>query len=853
MPRIYNPQPDHLTQQLREIFNPKRSPIDESPTKGIDSCMASSVAVQIQQLTAPLISAGFRVIPVQVGDQTKYLVTDVNGQNCVVTLHPGVGICNCGSKYFCHHILACRIKAGVQSDLKIPSNAKLPKPSDMDKRFKGRREVHGTKKPIAADAVHAGIDNKRKRGGTAAKPTKKLKQQEKTEEPEVAEEEDEDYNYPEPQSALFLSLPDQPFAKKSLPPPVEDTSNDLLSGPICVSPPPLTVEKCASPSAHVTPGVIEVVELSMEDSLDKPPLEISYFDFTGAIAALGEVSAYGPSFPQKIKYQDGPNKEEGKNSLEATAVITGLPSAIWTVNSPKETPGRPLMSSTAFTLCSEAEDDLDNLRLSLSSSSSEDEDKINKIQDTTRSSSRKRAVGLSPEGILEMLEGLESEEVKKKKMKMLALEISDELKEKQLRMGPQEIREFRFGSVTFTFQTKEPGMVIIHTREEDEVTASVRRAAATAGANQALPTGPNSSKPYLVKVFIHEEGMPENDLTDPEEFEVSCVCGKAMSRRDLGPSIINCIICQRMFHKEHVHNTQKSGGFKCPSCSQTIHGLKWGVGKYSNTCPIDGFMTATALDLEQKPQLFKKLSSFGDVAEQKLADAIEQTQRNCSGGAHGIWGDYITTFGPRKQPFNSPTDLTGDVFARTAEALGPSVKFAIRTFCPNGNLCSSKRDSLKTIREMYLPYDSPTVSDGLRFILGDIVKQCDTCRDTEGLPLVGRKKIGVPSLEKPPIFFFLSTIQLKFTPEDYMQGPQEIVIDNIKYRLQSIHLYNDQKKHFRALIQVGEADKSSWLLYDGMATKARNKSQFRPALPTDYANYRSTENYVPSHVVFMQV
>jgi hypothetical protein len=118
---------------------------------------------------------------------------------------------------------------------------------------------------------------------------------------------------------------------------------------------------------------------------------------------------------------------------------------------------------------------------------------------------------------------------------------------------------------------------------------------------------------------------------------------------------------------------------------------------------------------------------------------------------------------------------------------------------------------------------------------------------------VGHKKIGVLSQKQPPLFFFLSAIQLKFTPEDYMLGPQEIVIDNIKYRLQSIHLYSDQYMHFRTLIQVGETDKPSWLLYDGLAQKARNKSQFRPALPSDYANHRSTENYVPSYVVFVKV
>jgi hypothetical protein len=433
------------------------------------------------------------------------------------------------------------------------------------------------------------------------------------------------------------------------------------------------------------------------------------------------------------------------------------------------------------------------------------------------------------------------------------VEISDQLKENQLRMGPLEHRRFQKQSLLYTFETKEPGLVIIHTMEEDEVSASVRRAAATAGANQALSRQnlrPESARAYIVKVSICVEGKPE--LMHPEEFEVSCVCGKAMSRRELGPNTINCTTCQRMFHKEHVDNPLEEKGFKCVACSQPIKGLKYGSGKYFNTSSIDGFLTSVSLAFKHTPSLLQDLKAYGAVAEQHLADSIELAQKNCSGEAQTIWGDYIVNFGPQRVPFRSTTDLYGDVFARTVEALGPSVTFNLKTFCPNGNLCLSKKKSTQTIRSFSLPSDCSSVKMGLDFMLEEKVKQCDTCVDDRGLPSVGHMKITIPDLKEPPLFLYLNTEKLKFTPEDYMQGPQEILLHGIKYILSSIHLFSACSAHNRTLIQVGKGDSPSWLLYDGIAQQTDKNTGFRPALPSDFTQEESTEGFKIISVVYLR-
>ena len=263
MPRFSNPETEELIEHLRQIFKPKRNPGDESPTKDLASHMTTSVAVQIQQLAAPLVDQGFRVVPVNVEDQVRYLVTDISDQNYIVQLNPELGTCNCPSKFFCHHLLAVRFRAGVQADLKIPSKAKLPKPADMDKREKGRRQVHGTKRPIAADDVHAGV-NKKKRANTGAtkstKQSKKLKlikEDPEKEEEEVEEEEEEDsfrLYLSDSEDPLFITLPDKPFAKKSAPPPVAE---DIPAPVVASLPPPAKVPSL--PSHDVSLGFLAAV------------------------------------------------------------------------------------------------------------------------------------------------------------------------------------------------------------------------------------------------------------------------------------------------------------------------------------------------------------------------------------------------------------------------------------------------------------------------------------------------------------------------------------------------------------------------------------------------------------------
>ena len=120
MPKTYRDQPENLMEQLRKIFNPTRNP-------ALATSSSDLVSVQIQQLAAPLITAYYRIIPIQFGDHIRYMVTDINNQNYVVVLRSGYETCNCPSKFFCHHILACRFRSGAQSDLNIPANAKLPK------------------------------------------------------------------------------------------------------------------------------------------------------------------------------------------------------------------------------------------------------------------------------------------------------------------------------------------------------------------------------------------------------------------------------------------------------------------------------------------------------------------------------------------------------------------------------------------------------------------------------------------------------------------------------------------------------------------------------------------------------
>ena len=103
MPKLYNPQTAELMEQLSKIFNPKRNPGDQIPKD-----------LQIQQLAVPMALQDFRVIPIKVHNQVLYLVTDISDESYIVQLDRGLGKCNCPLKFFCHHLLAVRFRAGVQ-------------------------------------------------------------------------------------------------------------------------------------------------------------------------------------------------------------------------------------------------------------------------------------------------------------------------------------------------------------------------------------------------------------------------------------------------------------------------------------------------------------------------------------------------------------------------------------------------------------------------------------------------------------------------------------------------------------------------------------------------------------------
>ena len=858
MPKLYNPQTAELMEQLSKIFNPKRNPGDQIPKD-----------LQIQQLAVPMALQDFRVIPIKVHNQVLYLVTDISDESYIVQLDRGLGKCNCPLKFFCHHLLAVRFRAGVQADLKIPSDA-----------IKGLRPSHGKKRPNVA-----GMKN--------PKPGKKQKLNEAHSAEEGEEEEEEvveDSELPDVVDVLFLTSPE---AKTSAPPGVAD---DIPAPNVTSLPPASKVP--SRPSHDVSPSLVAAVrdqDIEFSDDLDPsivaPDHEPSDFDKLveegtfkrpAPLPAKGTALIPGPSVtPSKPKGGKGKPPSRVPSDPSMDTFIKGAPSTPTSPASLPGTPGAPIASSTLAVEDSVSEEDSPMEDLSILndtpifaknlSSPMEVEGHKNMSEEGQRFM---KSLSIDRMNALKLF-GEEDGEKKKKPNPAPpkpeppksatadpgseATEISDEMSEKDLRMGLKQIKSFKFHSRKFHYETKESGLVIVHTDEEDQVPAVVMRAAATAGASLALakdnPKG--IGKNYIVRVAIHLNGKPDTDFSSPEEYEISCLCGKAMKRAEVGPSTINCSSCNRMFHTEHVtRGKTKRRQFKCVACSQPICGLKWGAGDYKNTCPIDGFLTASALACLENPSMLQDLEAFNSNPETILAEAIKKTKLQDSDSAQAAWGDYITTCGPSLESFNSEYDLHGDVYARTTESLGPSATFMRQTVCPgpsNGNSCTSTKSTTRDFKQCSLPADCQTVTDGLQLILGETISQCDRCLDEKELPVVGNKKVHVKNTKKPPLFFYVETTLLKFTAEDYMKGPQEISIDGIKYALKCIHLHTArQPAHFRALIKTGEGTSSSWLLYDGLASNKEKAPKFRPSVPSDFANMESMEGYTASSMVYFK-
>ena len=845
MPKLYSPQTVELMEQLLQIFNPKRNPGDEI-----------SVALQIQQRAVPMALQDFRVIPVKVEDQVRYLATDISDETYIVQeLHRGLGKCNCPSKFFCHHLLAVRFRAGVQTDLKIPLDAKLPKPSE-----KGLRPSHGTKRPNTA-------------GTKNPKPGKKLKLHgEDSEEEEEEEVEDPELDQPDVEDVLFLTSPED---KRRAPLSVPD---DIPAPDVASLPPAPKVPSL--PSLDVSPSLVAAVQnsefevsdviASIDGSIEAPGDEVSSFDklIGGTFKRPKEPTAtmtWTSKTPSKPKGGKGNPPLKVPSDPNTDTVIKRIPSIPTSPCSMPGTLGTPMASSTLAREGSVDEDvTMEDLSImndkNLPSPTEEGGSK-------NMSEEGKRFLKCLSADKMEALLLFGKEEIPPKSATLLpnadtgseATEISDQLSEKDLRMGLNETKSFKFGSRKFTYETKESGLVIIHTEEDEDVPSVVQRAAATAGASLALakPNDMGIGRNYIVRVAIHLNGKPEQELSSPEEYEISCLCGKAMKRAEVGPSTINCSSCNRMFHTEHVtRGKTKRRQFKCVACSQPICGLKWGAGDYKNTCPIDGFLTASALACLENPSMLQDLKAFKKTAELRLAEAIEQTKLNFSDKAQKVWGDYITTYGGALESFRDTDDLHGDAFARTLEPLGPSANFITKFVCANGKSCKSKKQSVRIFKECSLPADCSTVTHGLELKLDEMIQQCDSCLDERKYHVVGNKKVHLQNTKKPALFFSLNTQGSKFTAEDYMKGPQEISIDGIKYALKCIHLHTAREPaHYRTLIPTGEGASSSWLLYDGLPSHPdkANLPKFRPSVPSDFAKKESMEGYTPSSVVFFKM
>jgi len=395
MPKTYHQLPHQLEEELRKIFN---------PTSSMDP-----VSVQIQQLAAPLITADYRIIPIQCRDHIRYLVTDVNNLNYVVVMDlGGNGTCNCPSKYFCHHILACRFRSRAQSDLNIPRYAKLPKPSS-----------HGAEK--------------RKLPATLGNLTKRSRLERtngKRKNAEEAEEDDEDFYLPEPQDVLFFTLSNQPLG---LPPPPADHT-----GPVCVPPPPLG--RCI-PDPTVTRGFAEAVKLPNTD----PPL----------VLLNPSALPTGASFP--LLHSRLPSVPDFSADLSM--------------------PWNPIKPSTP------------------SGTLPQDQDSKNSFSDDSRHGdmSYMNVTPIFAKHIFSSEDEMDSN---------TELEVNKER----------------------TFETKEPGLVVIH-RKKGDTPPSVRRSEAPAGANQERPSRPIRVNMETRRLeVINSRLVLANDLDLP--LEIGTIPGK---------------------------------------------------------------------------------------------------------------------------------------------------------------------------------------------------------------------------------------------------------------------------------------------------------------------------------------
>ena len=141
-----------------------------------------------------------------------------------------------------------------------------------------------------------------------------------------------------------------------------------------------------------------------------------------------------------------------------------------------------------------------------------------------------------------------------------------------------------------------------------------------------------------------------------EIYSTICYCREpcSMLERSSGEHLQQCAgPCGTTFHKTCLPiDDQGKRGWICAADTLPISGIKWSAGKQTNTCTIDNFLTAAALESLKNPEFQRAMAKFpytypgqqiprgGDIGT-GLNQVLNAVKREEYAKAHNIYANVL--------------------------------------------------------------------------------------------------------------------------------------------------------------------------------------------------------------------
>ena len=345
--------------------------------------------------------------------------------------------------------------------------------------------------------------------------------------------------------------------------------------------------------------------------------------------------------------------------------------------------------------------------------------------------------------------------------------------------------------------------------------------------------------------------------------KLECKCGRPClpQLEAAAENIVKCIgECNNFYHKSCINDV------KCAPCQLSNSGVLWGAGYYTNTCPVDNFLTVSALHAEKNPQWVSEHFTDANATEADtvLVQTLNMIQQNRVIEAQNHYCSFLNTKGIGVKPYIGITE-TGEYEGRKGCMFGipedltthlfDSSKLVYTEKCKHSNCRSGFKDIFSTheITSVQLfaythngTRDIPVkdINESIQDALHAKTESCTFCKaDYNSVRDRTPVDFKNPHQPAPWINFNTETLSSCIPTKELVSGlPEKVHIgsSNQSYSRAMSILHSAAKGHFTCLFD----HKNDKLYYDGMNGEQNNVKTIKYAIPEHCEDNNRTLNSV---------